>query len=1142
MKEREKVFRSELWKLWQKGFISERDYESFSEKYDAYIKHMNEEQLQASMETAEVKVEEEKPAPIPKNPVPAPKPKKVKTQEQVRERNITWSLILGVVLLLISGLVVATTNWDQMGAGLKVISISFISIFFLGLSVISSKFLKIEKTAFAFLTLGSLLIPVVVLAIGYFELLGSYLSIFGEGRELLGLIGTLLPLPLYVRNGHRHQSRLFIWISYLFLSFSVGFGIAALEVSVDVFYLGIMIFNGLLLYGYHRFNQNERWKLFMKELPIFAQLNLIVSTMLMLFLFKSEVFYSFNVLLTAVIYMAMVFVYDRKEYQFVFSALFAYGAYQLTEHSFLQQVDLVVYAIIGTAFLGFAVASGKHDYIRRMFRYISAVISFAAFLYITYQGILLRTETDQSLLLLIAYLVIALNYTYLAYVTNHLLFAYLSPFFLFVSGFEVWSLIESRYTDWVNPEVFLFFFAVGVFFLLGLANRHKYLQAIRTSSYYLSIGVMALTVLYALSIFAYLETALMLAVVALLAIVVGKKRTAETKIAGWVHPVSLGFSLFLIYPELADASFFYEHNLNVPFHLSLTGLLILGTSLLWRKMNVQPFEEAAFFTGQGFYLFGLLAMANVFIDINHDFVRPLLLLIGIGISVWLVLRTKLHGLWMYVTTVVFFFYGSLVIPLPLNTLNGVLLYYGFAPIAFLLVDHYAGRWREDLKPYFFWFGQGVQLLLIPVFLLSYASPDPVHPFIFLLALVIYVYSALIKQKEWQVRSLMYVGMSVIPLFLALLLDYYQWLENMPDAYIWMIASGIFACILVTVPRLWKKRVLDYTIPFSIFGLWMVVTEWTLISVWEIIPMTVYAAFTLYLLHKRGWSYLAILPLAATIAMWEQVDVRLSDMTLLVVETISFLVLLVLGRYLFKAFARWDKNEHYIDWYTITAFLYVLQVGETIGSDPVVWLEIIPFVMVSIGLFYQFGRFDQTFVQPVLATLAMVSILPTYYLIFNEYQSEIPELIHAELIALPLMALVVLLSLKTWSNYKKVMQYVQLTVLLLVTIYLVVDAIQSQTIWDAVIIGGLSLVSILAGMQFRIKSYFFVGTGVLIFNVMYQTKPYWGNLPWWSYLLIAGSTLIAVASYNEWQKQKGDSNKGKLEAKFKRLILSFKEWD
>jgi len=63
------------------------------------------------------------------------------------------------------------------------------------------------------------------------------------------------------------------------------------------------------------------------------------------------------------------------------------------------------------------------------------------------------------------------------------------------------------------------------------------------------------------------------------------------------------------------------------------------------------------------------------------------------------------------------------------------------------------------------------------------------------------------------------------------------------------------------------------------------------------------------------------------------------------------------------------------------------------------------------------------------------------------------------------------------------------------------------------------------------------------NVFLQTRPFWGALPWWAYLLIAGALLITVASYNEWHKQKTSKGKETLISKFnKKIIERIKRWD
>ena len=109
-----------------------------------------------------------------------------KTSEQLRERNISVVLITGVILLLFGGLIWATSTWDNLNAVLKVFCIGLVSVFFAGNAWIAFK-LKINQTAFAFLTLASLFIPITILSASYYQIFGEYLSLQGEGRGLLGL-------------------------------------------------------------------------------------------------------------------------------------------------------------------------------------------------------------------------------------------------------------------------------------------------------------------------------------------------------------------------------------------------------------------------------------------------------------------------------------------------------------------------------------------------------------------------------------------------------------------------------------------------------------------------------------------------------------------------------------------------------------------------------------------------------------------------------------------------------------------------------------------------------------------------------------------------------------------------------------------
>ena len=262
--------------------------------------------------------------------------KKKLTPEEIRERNITWLLNIGVIFLLIGGLFVATSNWESMTSFMKSGSIAVVALLFYGTAFLTRKVLKIEKTAFAFSVLGSLFLPIFILSLGWFGLLGTYLSIDGEGRYLLGMLGSLLPIIVYYLFAKNLGSRLFVWFTYVSISLGTAFLLANFHLKIDLFYLGMMVFNAIFIIVYHQFKHKESFKLFTIEFIPYVQVNLVLCTLMMLFLYDNQVLYSFNLLLTAIIYLSMMYVSGRKEYHFIFSIMIVYGAYQLIEHSFLD--------------------------------------------------------------------------------------------------------------------------------------------------------------------------------------------------------------------------------------------------------------------------------------------------------------------------------------------------------------------------------------------------------------------------------------------------------------------------------------------------------------------------------------------------------------------------------------------------------------------------------------------------------------------------------------------------------------------------------------------------------------------------------------------------------------------------------------
>src|SRR5699024_3419225 len=400
---------------------------------------------------------------------------------------------LGVVLLLIGGLVLATSTWETLANWMKAGLIALVSLLFFGLAVFTMRVLKIEKTAFAFYVLGGLFLPIAILSIGFFELLGPYFSFTGEARYLFGAAGSLIMLPVYLVLADKLSSRLFVWFSYITVTILAGFLLAALYLPIDGFYLGIMLFNAFLLFIYIRLKDNQRIALFMREFVLYIQCSLVLSTLLLLIFYDHEVLYGFNVLLTAVLYFAMIYVTQHKEYSFIFSAMLVYGAYQLIEFSFVDDSSAVVYALLGFVFLTIPKLIDDDHSLKRIFRYTSAIVSACAFLYISMEGIFLRMN-EPSFILLLAYILIALNFAVLTNLTKRVLFTYLSPVFL-MSAFYEMALFGREWFSYDGLMLPLFVVGLLLYAAFGCLIQLSFFQRTDGSDRGVGVVVMLLAVL-----------------------------------------------------------------------------------------------------------------------------------------------------------------------------------------------------------------------------------------------------------------------------------------------------------------------------------------------------------------------------------------------------------------------------------------------------------------------------------------------------------------------------------------------------------------------------------------------------------------------------------------------------------------------
>jgi hypothetical protein len=1137
METRQRILKEELEKLKNEGYISTDVYRSVAEAHAQYYKQLVEVVRQDQMKQQENAEDTSTPLATTPQKAKVVKEKKKLSPQAIRERNITWSLNLGVILLLIGGLVLATSTWDTLVSWEKTGLIALVSLLFFGLAYFTRNVLKIEKTGFAFHVLGSLFLPIVILSAGYFALFGPYFSFYGEGRYLYGAIGCLVIIPVYLLLAIRLASRLFVWFTYITISTFASFVIAALYLPVDGFYLGIMLFNVVLIIAYRYLRAIQWFQPFTREFVVYIQANLILSTLFMLVFYNHELMHSVNLLLTAALYFAMMFVSRQKEYHFVFSIMLVYGAYQLIEFSALHEIGAIVYALLGFAFIVIPMMIPEDTSLTKAFRYTSAIISVLAFFYISLTGLLLRMN-EPSLVLLLAYLIISLNFTYLTTVVKQRIFKYLSPVFLIVALYEL-VLLSQQVFDYHSPHLALFMLALICYIVFGSRMNIAFFRHVKASTRDVTIVVMSLCILIAFVLVDWWQTGTMLLFVSLLAIFIDRLETRKSiaiqPVAAWVHAVALGSAVAAFYAANLekDWSLAYVEPIKAE-NFILAGVIVLAVSLLWKWWKRSSFYDSCFYTAQVFYGLGTLFVFTAGVDAVW---RTIVVLGGVGMAYMLYRKTTAQWTAYLLSALSLLFYLTILYVVYVHVDVPLALYHQLqfvvGAVLLLAVGTMIGEKDTVLKLGFWWVGH----LYLPIALIySYLLYGADAIWAFAIATFLYGWSMRYVRQEGWLKTYLYATFTsfwVTVYFAMVTLAMTDLLHHS-----FLITSVVIAVLWYRCNPDWVWRIAYYLVPFSVVGLTAFVRtdpyEWGLFIV-----TLLYAAGLLYIMHRQKWDIFTVVPLS--LVFYAVSGMGQTDTFVLIYFALFGILATVVGYWLYPTIYQEGKGKgsfDVIDWYStigLIAFcnLYFLT-GDTL------WTKLLPGILIVWYGVAQRKRIPYVPKKWVLFAACAYTLQP-YYVLLGHFQ--VPDLIEMDLYVLPWIILTIFLKKVTDPKYKLLANRVQWAVLLVVSLLLVRDGLESNTIYDALIIGGLSLISLLAGMAYQIKSFFFVGAGVLLLNVFLQTRPYWGNLPWWMYLLIAGSILIIVASYNEWHKQKASAGKETLISIFnKKVVQRMKRWN
>ncbi|MFE1244245.1 hypothetical protein ACFW35_08960 [Fictibacillus sp. NPDC058756] len=1083
------------------GYIKEKDYLTVVDGYHRYADDLKIKETLIKAEPINQKPVQSKPV----KPVVQPKPKIELTPEQKREKNITSLMAAGVILLSLGGLTLATSNWEVFSSLTKTMLVGGIAVLFGGLGALSEKVLKIRKTAFTFFVLFALFIPITILSAGYFELFGSWLSFYGEGRYVLGVLTTVLCVPVYFGFGRYFQSKLFSWFTFIAGSIGYSYELLAFGLTKHAFYFAYA-FGNVGFIALYLMNRSTQQNVFLKILPVFIQANLILSTVLILVLFDNQLYQSFNIILTAILYLAMRMVNQRKEYEFLFIGFITYGLFQLVQNSLLLDYSLFLVVMIPIVLLLVAKFSDKH--LNSYYQLANAAISVLAFLYITVNGVLL-SEGEGNIWLLLGYLVLSGNFIYLSYQTSFSFFKYLAPFYVICTFMELYHLMGSSLSEYWG-------LAIGI----AAASAYgvgQFLKPLQRSSLMVGGGGILLSFLMTSLTGLYLQAAIVSLLLTSLAlrhyfIESGQKK----KISAWLTSVFLFSTVFY-----TGMKFLQEPKLSLSIGLGC--FVILGL-YIWKKNHVMlsaVFISVAAITASVNFIVATFDGSFTWIKLSSS-----LLLMA---ALWFATQHfKVKAGYAGIQFGLFFalFYTAESAGFSLTDRNSAYMYIGIAYLLFVSGEYFkrvdaSSEYPIKTVSHFF--------LVLTIGFSLLVSQDALP---FTLLAILYGLYMIRTLKEYELRFYFYSGLTM----LAVAFHYFisEWLPLEGPVIFSVLLAGLY---FILKPH-WKDRIIIYTVPFSLFFLGEYILSRGFNPTYLFIHAGLLVGFILFYQSLKGyWKYAT-----AVILVYIMIDIEELFIVYAVQPDNKALIWFSAGFLTSMAGLIYNKNlfsktlKFSIDVFAVFGVIYV-SAGFTYSQG---FLSTAGLSLLAI-LFYlharRLGEFETG--KRILQTISSLFVMFAYYSFINQF--EVPAIVNTELNVLPWILLSYVITRKTWSISDKMATSVQYSLLGIIAALLIIDAMQSYQVMDAIILGTLSFVSIIYGFLSRQKSYFFTGMIVLLLNVLIQTRPYWGSMPWWVYLLLTGILLIGFASFNEFKKQKGIESPPLKEVLLKKWNQWFGEW-
>lgn len=163
------------------------------------------------------------------------------TKEEKESRRMRNILGLGVGLVVIAGIVFATSTWDTLSGNVKTLILVFAAVLFFLISFLAERKLNLRVSGMMYYMLSNVFLAVAILSAGYFEIFGNWFSLNGAGSNLFITVLWLVIGILSVLAFFKYRSKKILYLMYLSLMAVIYFGILSTGLACDFAILAVCI-------------------------------------------------------------------------------------------------------------------------------------------------------------------------------------------------------------------------------------------------------------------------------------------------------------------------------------------------------------------------------------------------------------------------------------------------------------------------------------------------------------------------------------------------------------------------------------------------------------------------------------------------------------------------------------------------------------------------------------------------------------------------------------------------------------------------------------------------------------------------------------------------------------------------------------